>query len=308
MTRRGQSTTGPPAGVVGGLALAVLAVSSAAVLIRVADAPALSVAFWRCLGGAVALAPLALRQRLGRTPLDAAQRRQIVGSGLLLALHFALWIASLSLTTVASSVTLVTMSPLFVGLGAGVFLDEPPGRRVWAGMGLTVAGAVVIGAGDATGVDLGTRALLGDAMAFGGALAVAGYLLVGRAARRRLPTTLYAGPVYGVAAATLAVAALATGAPLTGYDGTTWLALLGLVVGPQLLGHTVLNALLSRVTATVVSVVVLAEPVAATLLAWLLLAELPTALFWVGAPLILAGVAVTTARRSAGAVTRAGGQ
>lgn len=293
-------TTGPSRVVVaGGLTVAVVAVSSAAILIRVADAPALSIAFWRCFGGAVALAPFALRQQAGRPRPDRGQLRQLVGSGLLLGLHFALWVGSLSLTTVASSVTLVTMSPIFVGLGAALFLAEPPQRRVWVGIAVTVAGAVVVGLADATDLDLGPRALLGDAMAFGGALAVAGYLLLGRAARQRLPTTVYAAPVYGVAAVALLVAAAATGAPLAGYGTGTWLALLGLVLGPQLLGHTVFNALLSTVTATVVSVVVVAEPIGSTLLAWLLLDELPTPLFWVGAPLILAGVMVATVRRSA---------
>lgn len=285
-----------PLVVAGGLVVGVLAVSSSAILVRLADAPALSIAFWRCLGGAAALAPFALRQRTGAPALDRTQVRQILGAGLLLALHFSLWIGSLSLTTVASSVTLVTMSPLFVGVGATLLLDEPPGRRVWIGMALSVAGAAVVGAGDALAVDLGGGALLGDAMALGGAVAVAGYLLVGRTARQRLPTMRYAAPVYGVAAVAVLVVVLVTRAPLVGYDTTTWLALVGLVVGPQLLGHTVFNALLSRVTATVVSVVVVAEPVGATLLAWILLDELPAALFWAGAPFLLAGVAVATVR------------
>lgn len=288
------------AAVVSGLAVGVVAVSSAAVLIRIADAPPLAIAFWRCAGGAVALAPFALRARRGAPALDRVQRRQLTGAGVLLALHFALWIWSLELTTVASSVTLVTMSPIFVGLGAGLFLGEPPSRRTWLGMAATIVGAIVIGAGDWASVDLGPTALLGDVMAFGGALAVAGYLLAGRAARRRLPVAVYAASVYGVAAVVLLVASLLTGSQLLGFDETTWLAIAALIVGPQLLGHTVFNALLSTVTATVVSIVVLAEPVGATLLAWFVLGELPSALYWIGAPIVLAGVAYATARRPGG--------
>lgn len=283
--------------IAGGLLLGVTAVSSAAVLIRVADAHPLAIAFWRCGGGAAALAPFAWRAHRDAPPLDRVQRRQVATSGVLLALHFALWIGSLELTTVASSVTLVTMSPIFVGLGAAAFLGEPPTRRVWVGMALTVTGAVFIGAGDWRQVEVGTQALLGDGMAFAGAAAVAGYLLTGRAARRRLPVTVYAASVYAIAAAVLLPTALLAGATLTGYDATTWLALAGLVVGPQLLGHTVFNALLGVVTATVVSVVVLVEPLGATLLAWVVLRELPAPLFWVGAPLVLGGVFVATASR-----------
>lgn len=288
----------PAALVVGGMVVGVVAISFSAILIRVADAPALALAFWRSFGGAVALAPLAVRARRRGQVVGDVPLRALGASGLFLALHFALWIGSLSFTTVASSVTLVTASPIFVGLGAAWFLDERPGRRTWAGMALTIAGAVLIGFGDASGLELGARALGGDAMALGGAVAVTGYLLIGRSLRRRaLPNVVYASIVYGVAAAALALVCLATRTPLAGYSTETWLAIAGLIVGPQLLGHTVFNALMRQVSATVVSIVVLAEPIGATLLAWLLLAELPAALFWAGGPLILVGVAVATLRR-----------
>jgi drug/metabolite transporter (DMT)-like permease len=143
---------------------------------------------------------------------------------------------------------------------------------------------------------------LGNALAFAGAAALAGYLLVGRAARRRLPVTVYAAAVYAIAAAVLLPACLLVGVDLVGYDAGTWLAIAALVAGPQLLGHTVFNTLLSTVSATVVAVTVLAEPVGAAVLAALLLAEVPTGLvFYAGAPLILAGVylAVTRARGAA---------
>ena len=280
------------------LVVGALAVSSSGVLIRVADAPSLSIAFWRCFGGAVALAPFALRarHRLGR--LDRRQRWQLVGAGLCLALHFALFISSLSFTTVASAVLFATMSPLFVGLGAAVFLGEPPLRRTWVGIGVTMLGAVAVGLADLGDVDLGSRAVLGDAMALASAIAVTGYLLLGRVVRQTLPNSVYAASVYGVAAATLLIASIATGASLTGYDAPTWGAIIALIVGPQLLGHTVFNWVLSSVTPTVVAVTVLSEPVGAGVLAWLVLSEVPSTWFWFGAPLILAGVYLAaTARR-----------
>jgi drug/metabolite transporter (DMT)-like permease len=203
--------------------------------------------------------------------------------------HFALFNASLSFTTVASSATLVSCAPLFVGLG-GRLLGEPPSHRAWLGIALAVAGAVVIGLGDAGALDLGGRALLGDALAFAGSAAMAAYLLLGRVARRRLPLPAYAATVYGVAAAVLLPACLLTGAALGGYRAGAWLALAAIVAGPQLLGHTVFNGLLATVSATVVGVAILTEPVGATILAWLLLDELPADAFWLGAPLVLAGI------------------
>jgi len=153
---------------------------------------------------------------------------------------------------------------------------------------------VVIGAGDAAGFGGGSDALLGDVLAFAGALAVAGYLLLGRVVRRRLSVSTYAASVYGVAAVVLLPACLLTGSSLGGYQAASWLALAGVVVGPQLLGHTVFNGLLASVSASVVAVALLLEPVIATLLAWWLFHELPGPAFWVGAPMVLAGVWLAT--------------
>lgn len=294
--------------VVLGLLVGVLAVSSSAILIRIADAPPLALAFWRCAGGAVALAPFAVRaRRRGAGRLDGVQRLRLAGSGILLALHFGLWITSLSYTTVASSATLVATSPLFVGIGSALFLAEPPTRRTWTGMALAMTGAVGVGVVDLSASDLGRPGLLGDVMAVGGAVMMAGYLLIGRAARRQLALPVYAAGAYGIAAVVLLAGALAARVPLGGYDAATWLAVAALVAGPQLLGHTVFNWLLSRVAATVVAICVLAEPVGATVLAWVVLAELPDPWFWAAAPFVLAGVwlAVTRGPPTAiGALTR----
>jgi drug/metabolite transporter (DMT)-like permease len=286
--------------VVGGLAVGVVSVSFAAILIRWADAPALSVSFWRCLGAAVALLPFAVRQRRHLARLARRDRWLLLLSALSLALHFSLWIGSLSYTTVASSVTLVCASTPFVGLAAARFLDEPPTRRTWIGMGLTLAGAIGIGAADLGSADLGARALLGDAMALGGAVAITGYLIVGRKLRRQgLPNSVYGTTVYGAAALVLGPVCLLTGADLVGFDPQTWWALAAIVAVPQLLGHTVFNALMGTVTATVVAIVVLAEPMVSTALAWALLDELPSPMFWLGAPFILLGVYVAATGEAA---------
>jgi drug/metabolite transporter (DMT)-like permease len=301
----------PRPAVVTGLVVGAVAVSTSAILARIAmgedpavaastggAAPALGVAFWRTFLGAIALAPLALRaQRRSAVRLTPQRHRQLALSGVVLGLHFALFQGALALTTVASAVTLVTMSPIFVALGGWWWLREPTDRRTLVGMGVTIAGAVTIGLADLRTLDLGPQALLGDAMAFAGALAVTGYLLIGRVARRDVPAATYSSVVFGWAALTLLPLCLVTGAPLTGYRSAAWLAIAGIVVGPQLLGHTVFNALLSTVPATVVSIVVLSEPVGAGVLAWWLLGEVPAGWFLVGAPLVLVGVAIATVRR-----------
>lgn len=269
------------------LVVGVLAVSFAAVLIRSAAAPALALAFWRSAGGALALAPFAARAAVRP---DARGRRDLLLSGVFLAVHFALFIGSFSYTSVASAVVFVATGPLFVGLGSWILLGSPPARRTWAGIALAVLGAGVVALGDAGSGASGSNPLLGDAMALGSAVAVSGYLLLGQRSRERLSVATYGTWVYGTAAVVLAAASLVVGSPLTGFSTGTWLAILGLVLGPQLLGHTIFNTVLSVVPATTIAVVVLSEPIGAGLLAFLLLDEVPPALLALGGPLILAGV------------------
>ena len=306
--------TSSPRPVVGlGLLVGVAAISTSAILARIAmgeqpgvttalpgAAPALAVAFWRTVGGAVALAPFALRDQLTTTSRVArSDHRWLALSGLALGLHFALFQGSLALTSVASAVTLATASPVFVAVGAWWLLGEATTRRVWTGMALAMGGAVTIGLADLAG-EVGGRALTGDVMAIASAVAMGAYLLVGRATRGRVHAATYSSLVYAWAALGLGAACLALEVPLWGYTPATWLALAGIVVGPQLLGHTVFNALLARVAATVVAIAVLAEPLGAGVLAWVLFAELPAPGFWLGAPLVLLGVGVAAARRPAG--------
>jgi drug/metabolite transporter (DMT)-like permease len=204
------------------------------------------------------------------------------------------------------------MSPVVVGAGSALLLHEPPARSTWAGLVLATAGAVVIAGADLRG-GTGGRALLGDGLAFAAAVAIAGYLLLGRHARRNLPVTVYATWTYGTAAALLLTVCVLAGIDTGvggGYDVATWLAIAGLVAGPQLLGHTVFNLVMARVSATVVAVVIIAEPVGASVLAALLLGETPSGMFWIGAPLVLTGVLLASwpRRGSAGSPVSGGGQ
>lgn len=286
-----------PARVTTGLVIGVIAVAYSAIAARIAidgGAGPLAISFWRCFAGAAALAPAAARARANDGPLTPERRRQIVLAGLFLGLHFALWLSSLEFTTVASSVTLVTMSPIFVALGARRLLGEEVTRRTWIGMAVTIAGALVVGLADGAAIDLGARALFGDVLAFGGSIAVAGYMVMGRAVRRDVAISRYATGAYGTAALVLLPATFLFDQPLTGYEPKAWWAILAIVIGPQLLGHTIFNTLLSTVSPTNVAIVILSEPVLSTILAWLILSELPAPLYWLGAPVVLIGVAIAT--------------
>jgi drug/metabolite transporter (DMT)-like permease len=272
-----------------GLTTGVMAVSFAAVLVREASAPALVIAAYRLGLATLVLVPITLV--LGRRQIASLRPRDIwllMLAGCLLAVHFASWIGSLGLTSVASSVVLVTASPLFVAVASHFLFGEPMSRRMISGIALGIAGSAVIASGELR--DAAGSELLGDAMAILGAAAMAGYLLVGRSLRRRVPVLPYVSAVYGTAAITLLAAVWVAGEPMAGYDGRTYLMLVLLAIVPQLVGHSLLNWSLARVTATVVSISVMTEPIVSTTLAYLVLHERPPAASLMGGVLVLLGV------------------
>jgi drug/metabolite transporter (DMT)-like permease len=278
------------------LVLGVLAVSFSGVLIKLAeDTPKLAIAFYRCALAAAVLVPLAFaRHRDELRGLTTSQRRLAVISGAFLASHFATWIPSLTYTTVAASSVLVTTQPLWVAL-FGRAIGERPDRRAFLGIGIALLGTLVI-----AGRDLGGsgQALIGDALALAGAIFGAAYVLSGRNLRRQMALVPYTAVVYGTAAVLLAGVLLVSGTPFVGYEPEVWLLFVLITIGPQFLGHTVFNYLLGHLEASVVAVAIMAEPVGATLLALVILDEVPAASAVVGGALILAGVyvAIATAR------------
>jgi len=284
------------------LTLGVIAVSFAAVLIRLADAPSLVIAAYRLCLASLILAPITWMN--SRQELRRLARREVilaVASGAFLALHFALWIASLSYTSVATSVVLVTITPIFVAIASYLLFKERLTRRIVAGIFVCLAGAIFIGYGN---WQIGSESLYGGVLALLGALAVAGYLLIGRKLRQDVSLLSYSILVYGSAALMLLVAVLVRGYPLFDYSGDTYIMLILLAVVPQLMGHMSLVWALRFVSATLVTIAVLGEPVGATILAYLILGEAPTWSEIVGGVLILAGIFVAFRRGGTIAVER----
>ena len=264
----------------------VLAVGAAAIFIRLAEAPALGIAFWRCALGVVALTPLAAWRR--ESLPEGRDLWAGVAAGVALGVHFGTWIASLDYTSVAASVVLVSTTPVFVAVAAYLLLGERTSVLSLGGIGLAILGTTVIAGG---GSGAGNTAFLGNALALVGAVAMAIYVLIGRSLRTGGVGALsYSIVGYSVAALALLPVALVSGAQLWGYSATTWFWLFVITLGPQLLGHTVLNWALEYVRASIVSGAVLAEPVIAALLAWLVLAEKPGQATLVGGVVVIAGL------------------
>ena len=303
------------------LILAIAGISFAGPLTRLSHAEPLAIAVWR-LGFSLAIVGAILAgtgqwrqwKSLSRGDLVSA-----VAAGVFLAAHFWSWIASIGMTSVAASVVLVNMSPVIVVVGSAFWLGERPTYRQAIGISIALLGAVVLasadflnapvavdlalagGSGNAASIGIPfSRAIVGDLLAVIGAITVSVYLLAGRRVRQKLDLWPYVGLVYGVCFVTVFAIALLLGVPLAPQPERELLIFAALAIGPMMLGHTGFNWALRYLPAYVVSLVALGEPVGATILAAILpgIAEHPRPLTLLGGAIVLAGVVLTTSKKS----------
>lgn len=273
------------------MVIALLAVSTSGPLIAAtALVPALAIAFWRnAFAGAVLLPWTLVARRDELRGLDRRERRLALVAGLMLALHFGTWIPAISYTSVASATALVATQPVWAAL-IGTARGEHVPRRVWIGIGVCLAGALLL-----TGADLQVsgKALLGDGLALLGGVFAAAYMTTGSEVRRSVTTTTYTALCYSTTAVLLFVACLVGGQALTGYDGRDWLKLLALTAGAQLLGHSLFNVVLRTVSPTLVSLSILFEiPGAAIIAALFVSGQHVPLLALPAAALLVAGLAI----------------
>jgi drug/metabolite transporter (DMT)-like permease len=282
------------------MVVAICAISMSAPLTAFATAPALAMAFWRTgigsviNGGIVAGLRRGELYRVYRGERQVVRREQYRGMGLsvlaslCLALHFATFMSAAKLTSVAMATTLVATQPIWQAL-ISVAMGQRLPRLVWIGLSMSVLGVAV-----ASGIDIqaGGKVLLGDLLALVGAISQAGYTVLSERAREDLSTPLYSAVSSAVCALGLLVACLVIGTPLLNFDQASALALLGLILLPQLLGLGSLNFALGKGSATTTSVLLLLEVPVATIVAWLWMDQVPALSAVPGLALIIVGAAV----------------
>ncbi|PWB53506.1 MAG: hypothetical protein C3F13_08815 [Anaerolineales bacterium] len=299
----------PPVPPILAIIIGILAVSTASIFIRFAqqEASSLVIAAWRLTIASLILVPVAAtRQKRELTSLKRPELLLALLSGIFLALHFATWITSLQYTTVASSVVLVSTIPLWVALLSPFTIKEPITRAVWIGLILALVGGAVVAVSDSCTISAGSiacpslinfmqgKAFLGDMLAICGAIAGAGYLLIGRKLRAKMSLVGYISLVYGMAAVVLVIIMLSAGEKAFGYSPQIYLWLILLAVIPQLIGHSTFNWALGYLSAAFVSITLLGEPIGSTILAYFILDEKPTSLKLLGGGLILVGIYITS--------------
>jgi drug/metabolite transporter (DMT)-like permease len=273
------------------LVVSLVAVSTASILIRLTEAPPMAIATWRLTLSSLMLLPFFIAND-GFQKLRIMNRRDLlalVGVGVALAVHFATWITSLSLTSVTSSVIFVHVDPIFVALVSHFLLRERVEPQQIIGIAIAFLGVSVIAYGD---LNLGKESLIGDALSLIGALALGIYILAGRHLRQRLDLTTYVTPVYAISAVVLALGSLFVGTPLNNYPLNTMLMFTMIAIVPMIFGHTIYNWTLKWISAPIVSISLLGEPLGASILAYIFLGETPSPLTFLGGILTLAGILI----------------
>ncbi len=278
------------------LGFGLVAISMAAIFIRYAEAPGVVVAFYRM---AIASLVLLVMSR-GRLELNKISKRNLVLSvlaGFFLAIHFASWISSLSYTSVAASVSLVSSQPLWVVLFSWLFLSLKPKLMTLIGIIVAVTGGILIALGNFSGA---SAPVLGNSLAIIGAISYAAYLLLGRVIQKDLSLSSYVLLAYGSASLFLLPLPFIFKFSYFAYPPNTflWIGLLALV--PQLIGHTSINYAMKHLNPNLVATAVLLEPVGASLFALLLFKELPGIQTLLGAAILLTGVIITVRSSEAG--------
>ena len=274
------------------LFLGVLAISTSAIFVKFADAPSSAIALYRLGITAAVLLPFLVFSRKRLKEAASLSKRQfalIAASGILLGVHYVMWFESLRYTSIASSIVLVCLQPLFSLVFALVLFREVPRRSAVVGCLVSISGCVVIGMTD---FQIGGLALFGDILAFLAAGVVALYFITGQAVRRTTGAVTYTVFSYGIGVVFLFVYALVRQDVLFGFSSSTWMALFGLALVATVGGQFLFNILLKRVSATAVTMSILGEPVGTCILAYFIFGDVVSVQQFFGICVILTGLSI----------------
>ncbi|PJB79734.1 MAG: multidrug transporter [Acidobacteria bacterium CG_4_9_14_3_um_filter_49_7] len=279
------------------LTIGVISISFSAIFIRFCpDVPVISIAAWRMVIASCVLIAIAVARKVRFTGIRKREWGIACMGAVFLTLHFASWITSLKLTSVASSVALVTTNPIFVGIFSWIILKEKQQKELIIGIVLSVSGSLILAVGDGglSGLAITNKdALIGDILALTGAIMGSGYLISGSIIREKVDTFRYILMVYPLTAVLLLLVTVVGKFPLTGFSRISYINLILLALVSQLLGHTAFNWALKHLKASMVAVTILGEPIGAAILAWLFFRESISASQTIGMALIFTAIIIS---------------
>jgi len=283
------------------LILGFISFAFAPIFVRMANAQPIALAAWRTIFAALILLPFWLTKRLKRKEkINVGRRSLILGifAGLCLGVHFTFWIASLRFTSVASASVLVTVHPIILIIVESLLFHERFSKSSWMGVFVAFAGSALLAYADKTMTSVFPHPFWGDVLAFIAALVFSAYFLIGRKLRQKYDWLDYVFLVYSWAAIACLILSLAFGIGLK-VDGMTLLMALGLAIGPQIMGHGSMNFSVKYISPTLLSTLILAEPLLATILAYFIFAELPSPYSFGAMTIVIIGISMTWRKKPA---------
>lgn len=269
------------------LFIAILSVSVSSIMIKSSDTPTAVAGMYRLYLSALIMLPFVPWKTLRSSKLDSKDWRTVFLAGLLLGLHFLFWMESLVYTSVASSMVILALQPLFVMIGSYYMFRERASVLTVLCLVAALFGSLIIAWGD---IGVSREALIGDGLSLIGTILVSAYMLVGQKVSHKINANLYSAVVFFTGGSVLLVYSLWYHHSLTHYNASDWTYFLLLAIIPTIFGQYVFNVLLKSIGATTVSVGIIGEPVLAIMLAYLLLGETISAFQFVGGMIALLGM------------------
>ncbi|SOC41264.1 DMT family transporter [Ureibacillus acetophenoni] len=268
--------------------IGVISISLSAILVKLAEADAGVIAFYRMLFSVLIMSPIFFMKYVNELSL-ITKKDWLFSSiaGIFLAFHFILWFESLNYTSVASSTVLVTLQPLFAIVGTYFFFKEPLSAKTIISGLIAIIGSFLISWGD---FQVSGVALYGDMLALIACALITAYLLFGQEVRKRISLITYTMVVYTISTVVLFFYVLLKGESFGPYSTMNWVLFLLLAIVPNLLGHTLFNWAIKWVSTNVISIAVLFEPIGAAILAYYIFSEklMPSQI--VGGIIVLLGI------------------
>lgn len=290
----------PKAKVLAALTAGLTAIGFAPILVRLApETSPLVLVVYRTVLAALILMPFWFWKRSVEPRREKSKERLwIILSGGCLGLHFICWLSSLYYTSVASASVLVTIHPVIMILVERLFFKRGFRKTTWIGVLLAFAGSLFLGISDSQLEQSFADPLFGNFLAFSAAVIFVLYLLIGQRIRQKREWIDYVFPVYFYAAVTCVLVAVLMGKNLLNISTIGVWAGVGLAVGPQVMGHGSMNYAVKYLSPTLISTLVLAEPLLASFLAFMIFAEIPPITSILSMLVILVGVSLTWKRKS----------
>ena len=283
-----------------GVSIGIVAISFASIFIRFCnDVPSIMIATYRLTLSSIILLIIAKSKGIGLSSYNKKHLLMGILGGFFLSLHFSFWISSLKFTSVASSVVLVATNPIFIGIFSYLFFKEKQPAELILGIILSFLGSIILVVGDSglQGLTVQNPSfLLGDILAFLGAIMASGYLMVGSKLREEMDVLPYISMVYTFSASFLLITSISLQVPFTGYKPSSYFYMVLLAIVPQLIGHTAFNWALKHLKASMVAITILGEPIGASILAYIIFRETIKSFQSVGIILIFLAIIIASRR------------